>query len=304
MTIKTSRTDENAKIRIDQDKCSACGACVEVCKNLSFKIENGKLAINENSIFGCFGCGQCVAVCPTGAIKVEGRMLSDSDFITLPEKESRADYSQLYSVMLARRSVRDFKVHEVEDELVQKILEASSTSPMGIPPSDVGVLVLKGKEKVRQFSFDFIDHAKSVRWLFSPAALFFIMPFLSKDERKMFKTFITPLFDFLITRKEKGENWLLYDAPLAMYFYGSPFSDDADAYIAATYAMLAAETLGLGSCMIGSVHPLLKRGGAKLKKKYGIRSKMTSGIVVVFGYPKFKYQKAIKRSFGKVQEYA
>ena len=39
----------------------------------------------------------------------------------------------------------------------------------------------------------------------------------------------------------KGINLVNYDAPLAMYFYGTPYTDSADPIIAAAYAMLAAE---------------------------------------------------------------
>ncbi len=101
-------------------------------------------------------------------------------------------------------------------------------------------------------------------------------------------------------RKEMKENWLLYDAPLAMYFYGV-FTDPADPYITATYAMLAAESLGLGSCMIGSINPFLRYGGKSLKSKYNINPKVREGIFVIFGYPKYSYNKAIKRTFKGTQ---
>ena len=57
-----------------------------------------------------------------------------------------------------------------------------------------------------------------------------------------------------------GINVVNYDAPLAIYFYGSPYCDPADPIIAATYAMIAAEALGLGTCMLGAIHPLIQYG--------------------------------------------
>ncbi len=57
-----------------------------------------------------------------------------------------------------------------------------------------------------------------------------------------------------------GINYVTYDAPATIYFYGSPYCDYADPIIAATYAMLAAESLGLGTCMIGGIHPFLQNG--------------------------------------------
>jgi hypothetical protein len=37
-------------------------------------------------------------------------------------------------------------------------LEASQTAPMGVPPSDVNVLVIRGKEKTKAFSKDFCNY--------------------------------------------------------------------------------------------------------------------------------------------------
>ena len=96
---------------------------------------------------------------------------------------------------------------------------------------------------------------------------------------------------------------LLYDAPLVLYFSASPYSDPADPYIPATYAMLAAESLGLGSCMISSVHPMIQYGAKKLKQKWNIPVKSPSGIIVIFGYPKYQFKSGIKRSFAKVSFY-
>jgi len=122
-----------------------------------------------------------------------------------------------------------------------------------------------------------------------------------KETYELMKSFVLPLIKFFPETKAKGENYLLYDAPLAMYFMASPYSDPADPYIPATYAMLAAESLGLGSCMIGSIHPLIQYGAKDLKKKWNIPEKSPSGIFVVFGYPKYKYKSGIRRSFAQVK---
>ena len=92
------------------------------------------------------------------------------------------------------------------------------------------------------------------------------------------------------------------DAPLAMYFYGSPYADPADPLIAATYAMLAGESLGLGTCMLGGVHPLIQYGKSakKFREKYGIKYPSREGLIVIFGYSKVHYQKTIKRTFANV----
>jgi nitroreductase/Pyruvate/2-oxoacid:ferredoxin oxidoreductase delta subunit len=302
MSIKTSRTSENATVKIDFNQCSDCGLCSVVCKDLTLTMQNGKITIDNNPIFGCVGCAQCVAVCPEDCIEVEGRTIVMDDFVPLPEAKTAANYEQLHSLMFKRRSIRDFKDKVVEQEIIDQILKAASSSPMGIPPSDIEVVIFKGKEKVRAFSADFIKYLESIRWMFSRWSIPMWKPFISHEDYEMYKSFLMPLINFLIERNKKGEDWLLYNAPLAMYFYGSPYSDPADPYIPATYAMLAAESLGLGTCMIGSIHPFLRHAGATLKEKYKINPRNKSGIFLIIGYPKVKYHKGIRRTFAKVVE--
>lgn len=299
MSVATSRTGtENARISINQEKCTACGLCVKVCKDFSLIIEDNILKINQKPLFGCIGCGHCVAVCPHDAIAVNGRTLNPEDFSKL-EKDNLPDYESINQLLLNRRSTRDFKDKPVQQEIIDKILAMASTAPMGLPPSDVGVMVLNSKEKVKQFSFDFIDLLERMKWMVSPASLTLMRPFMRKDDYLLFKSFVIPMVSFFTESRKRDENYLLYDAPLAMMFYGN-MSDPADPYIAATYATLAAESLGLGACMIGSVGPFLKNTGKDFKRKYGLPSKMRDSIIVIFGYPQVKFSKTIKRSFERV----
>jgi len=118
----------------------------------------------------------------------------------------------------------------------------------------------------------------------------------------MFKGFIRPLFKVYPEKMREEINVVNYDAPLAMYFYGSPYTDPADPIIAATYAMIAAESLGLGTCMLGAVHPLIQNGkkAGKFREKYGIKYTSREGLIVAFGYPAVKFRKGIKRTFACV----
>lgn len=299
MAIITSRTNENGRVSFNYDLCNSCGLCVTVCKDFSLQMENNKPVISDHPVFGCMACGHCMAVCPTRAIEVSGREMSGDDLIDLSEIKVKTNYDQIKNLMIGRRSIRDFKDKEIEDELIEKIIESAGYAPMGIPPSDVQLIVFRGKDKVREFSFDVIDYFNKISWLFSDQ-LIWIWRLFGKESYQLMKSFGNPLVKFMVETKAKNENYLLYDAPLAMYFTASPYSDPADPYIPATYAMLAAESLGLGTCMIGSIHPIIQYGAKKLKQKWHIPVKAPSGIVVIFGYPKYKFKSGIKRSFAEV----
>ena len=301
MTIPSTRANENGRIIIDLEACCGCGLCVSGCSDGSLLLQNGKAAVSDRPIFGCFACGQCMAVCPNDAIAVSGRGLSPADVLPLPARESGADHTQLLALMLRRRSVRQFTDAPVSEEHIAKIVEAAQTAPMGIPPSEVRLLILAGREKVRRFSDDTYAIMKQNAWLTSSWALALLRPFLGKERHATFRHFIKPLVDAYREQREKGIDAVLYDAPLAIYFYGSPYSD-SDQMIAATYAMLAGESLGLGTCMIGAVHPFLQIGeaGARVRKKYGITYKSRDGLVVIFGHAESSYRKSIHRTFAQV----
>lgn len=63
--------------------------------------------------------------------------------------------------------------------------------------------------------------------------------------------------------------------------------------------MIAAETMGLCTCMLGGVHPLIQHGkmAREFREAQGIRHASREGRIVVFGYPGVKYKKGIRRTF-------
>jgi len=59
---------------VDVNRCTGCGACVEVCPTGAITLVNGKASVNETL---CRGCGVCVDACPEGAIQpvLQGEMV-------------------------------------------------------------------------------------------------------------------------------------------------------------------------------------------------------------------------------------
>jgi nitroreductase/NAD-dependent dihydropyrimidine dehydrogenase PreA subunit len=317
MAIPTSRTKEKAQVYIDTPKCDGCGKCIEVCKDFGLELADvpapnaisgqesevvQKARIRETSFVGCIACGHCMAVCPQMAITINGRTLSPDDLFKLPEIKDKPKYEQLMALLQRRRSIREFTDKKVEPEIIENILEAAVTSPMGIPPSDVHVLVFDSKEKNHQFARDYCELLKSTSWFVSKWFLALMRPFWGKTNDEMFRLFIRPLFDLYTGEMEKGINMVSYDAPLMIYFYGSPYADPADPVIAATTAMYAAESLGLGTCMLGGIHPMIQHGSKakKFREQHGIKYASREGLFVIFGYPSVRYRKGLKRTFASV----
>jgi ferredoxin len=243
MAIKMGRAEGTAEVSVDIAKCTACGLCAKVCKGGTLDLKDKKVIIDQTKWFGCIACGHCMAICPTGAISVNGRDFLPSDVVSLPSKEIKASFEQLQALLISRRSIREFSSKEVEREVIRKILDATSTAPMGIPPSDVGIVVFDSREKMSAFRKDIIDILKSWIKSLSPFMLSMMGIFMGRETTGMLKTFVLPLANALVEEDEKGNDFLFYNAPLGMYFYSSVSSDSADPVIASTYAMLVAESL-------------------------------------------------------------
>ncbi|MBW6467204.1 MAG: nitroreductase family protein, partial [Brevefilum sp.] len=243
---------------------------------------------------------QCMAVCPQDCIRVDGRDLSPGDMFPLSQLDFNQAYASLTDLLVHRRSVRNFQDTAVPREAVQQVLDAVTTAPMGIPPSDVEVVVFDNPDAVQRFTADVMAYFHKIKWLFSDVMLALLRPFLSKENAAMFRGFLAPAIRGILEKHTSGEDWLTYNAPCALYFYTSAYADPADPIIAATYAMLAAESLGLGSCMLGTIPYCFKYSRA-LRQKYQIPHKSQQGLMLILGYPAIPYQKGIRRRLGAVR---
>lgn len=58
-------------IKIDEDKCNGCQACVTSCHEGAIAMVNGKAKLIRDDY--CDGLGNCLPACPTGAITFEER---------------------------------------------------------------------------------------------------------------------------------------------------------------------------------------------------------------------------------------
>ncbi len=58
-------------IKIDEEKCTGCGLCVDACHEGAIGMENGKAKLLREDY--CDGLGDCLPACPTGAITFELR---------------------------------------------------------------------------------------------------------------------------------------------------------------------------------------------------------------------------------------
>jgi ferredoxin len=212
---------------IDRDACIRCGDCAAACATgvLSLDAATNEVRIDPTASFGCIACAHCMMACPAGAIRVEGRRLSPSDVVPLPPREARATPEQLEALMLARRSIRKFQDKPVSAEQLNRIVAAAALAPMGIPPSEVGIVVLSDRERVAALAHDAAKrYAGMLRFLDRPWLLALLRPFISRRLSLQLRSFLLPLGREIVAADKRGQDLALYGAPAALIFHVSPWA--------------------------------------------------------------------------------
>ncbi|MFO7742840.1 MAG: 4Fe-4S binding protein [Anaerolineae bacterium] len=69
---------EDRVVWIDGERCTGCGACIEVCPVGAIALVNNVARVDEES---CTGCAVCIDTCPQDAIQpvVEGELVPVED---------------------------------------------------------------------------------------------------------------------------------------------------------------------------------------------------------------------------------
>ncbi|MDQ7783944.1 MAG: mercury methylation ferredoxin HgcB [Desulfomonilaceae bacterium] len=58
-----------ATLALDEDKCTGCGACLDVCPHAVLVRHNGRVRIDDRD--ACMECGACATNCPVQAVTVQ-----------------------------------------------------------------------------------------------------------------------------------------------------------------------------------------------------------------------------------------
>ncbi len=286
-------------MNVSEELCAGCGQCVKICPNRALAIDNGTVRRVDGGFMGCVACGHCTAVCPQGAIKIDGRGLSAEDSVELAPRDERATAGQLHALLATRRSVRWYDEKPVDRALLERIVEMASTAPVGIPPQEVGVVVFSSREKVQTFAAEACVRFRRTLRMLNPLFLGLMRPFIGKKKHAVMRDFIRPLLRALADERDEGTDVFTYDAPAAMLFHHSPFADAADCTVVATYAILAAESLGLSSCLLGT--PAALSHHKDFKAKYGIPADNKVGLGLALGYAAVKFHSGVRRQFASVR---
>lgn len=283
---------------IDPDLCIGCGLCVEVCPAKTISMQDRKAVVT-----GTYSmvCGHCEAVCPVNAIRIESlEHPFDLSFVSVDNRwlpHGEYDTAQLVRLMRSRRSCRNYTSREVDRKLLEDLVKIGITAPSGTNSQLWTFTILASRsevvflgEHVARF-FDRLNRMAAKSWL-----RLFSKYFGGDALGNYYSRYYETVREGLILWKEKGKDTLFHGATAAILVGGknTASSPMEDSLLASQNIMLAAHSLGLGSCMIGFAVEAIKRN-KNIRQLLDIPDNESIFAVIALGYPAERYERAAFR---------
>jgi nitroreductase/NAD-dependent dihydropyrimidine dehydrogenase PreA subunit len=210
-------------ITIDSEKCNRDGLCVRACPVNIIRAETGGVPEAVEGAAGrCIRCGHCVAVCPTDALTNE--LTPAGEFLPVPEV--RPDAEAVENLLMARRSVREYRREPVAREQLERLLETARRAPTASNSQKLSWSVIQSPERLDQV------REYGLKWL-------------AND----------PTRSAYVEAARQGKDVILRNATTLLVAHGPEdyLWTTADSAIALTYVELLAAAMGLGACWGGLV---------------------------------------------------
>lgn len=279
---------------IDQDKCTGCALCIAVCPDRTLSIQHGKAIVSGDR---CMACAHCRAVCPTQAITVPNLELDflfqtfSADNTYLPP--GRGDTAQLVRIMLSRRSCRSYTPRALGANLLEDLVRIGTTAPSGTNSQSWTFTILPHRPAVETFGNLVAGYfARLNRQAANPVLRNLLSmlgkPALANYYRRYHKTIALGLREW----EEQGIDRLFHGAPAAIIVGSRPGAScgKEDALLATQNILLAAHTMGLGTCLIGFAVAAMAKS-PKIQRTLGIPNDEAIHAVIALGYPAEVYQR-------------
>lgn len=286
-------------VQLDASLCVTCGACVRECPAFVFAQDAAGVRTDAERLAGCIGCGHCMAVCPSRAVRVPG--LRTEQFPTLPKAHLTPDTLQQF--FHARRAVRRYKPEPVPRDVLEQVLTMAATAPVGLPPTEVEVLVITDPAKLARFAPAAFTMLRQLQGgLRNPIMRPLIRLAMGREMVAEFETHFLPLFGDAERRyAQDGLDCITWGAPAVLAFHAPAkgLCPRENALIAMSYAMLAAHAHGLGTCVNGILQNQLNDRAFRAQFPIPQRNKVYGAMTLGFSVDR-PYHRGIQRTFKDV----
>jgi len=286
------------QVIIDKGKCTGCGVCVTICPYRAIEVLDG---MAEYILEDCFLCGQCQAVCPEDAVRLPALALN-LELVTMVEKETTippgtTDPAELVSLMRSRRSCRKYLNKAVDLAMLEDLVKIGTTAPSGTNSQSWNFIILPTVDDVHVLGEMVADYYRKLNRLAENAFLRFIMKMIGRDSLgQYYRRYHDSVADALEEWDAKGTDRLFHGTVAAILVTGKKDAScpAEDALLATQNILLAAHTMGLGSCLIGFVVEAMRRE-PEIRQQLGINGGEEIYSVIALGYPAVNYLRPANR---------
>jgi nitroreductase/NAD-dependent dihydropyrimidine dehydrogenase PreA subunit len=287
-----------SRITISRDSCERCGRCASTCPA-------GVLVQQDTNAFPdlvheelCISCGHCLAICHKDA-------LSHPDFlagsVNPVNREQLPSFVQTFELLRTRRSIRAFKDQPVEKALIESIIDGARYAPSGHNSQSSEYIVVQDRALLKQIAALTASYLAKTKKQLSNPVLRQMLLMVAQYEIKG-ALHLTGDFARIVKDAREGRDSILYNAPCLLLVHGDRginFSE-VNANLALQNAMLAGQSLGLGSFYAGYVVSACKRDDGIARLVSLPEGHQIFGALCL-GHPKFSYSKWVARRAPKVQ---
>ncbi len=289
----------NSKLEIDLGVCTTCKSCVKECPLRLYYVKDEKLTLRQAAEILCMECGHCVAVCPVNAISLKNfpreQVREISQGFKIPS------YDSLLNLIMARRSVRQFKREPVPEDLWNKLLEAGRYAPTGHNDQLVHFTIVRNQDRLKQISEKITQGFIELAELAKDKSKFKEMQkSLSKTTLGILKGLILPGLPIMLKGIEAGEDFWRWNGELFIIHASKKTTTlIEDCAVAAAHVMLAAELSGLGTCSLGIATAALNIFD-EVKELVNLPKRHVVAYTLAVGIPQVKYFRIPPRQPPKV----
>jgi nitroreductase/NAD-dependent dihydropyrimidine dehydrogenase PreA subunit len=325
-----------ARFVLDEEKCTGCGRCVNSCPIQLLMINENKKAQSNDRYdhFRCITCQNCVAACPQGAVTIEGEYRVPEGYwknshlftngktlpLPIPDRSSyekcEPELTETEKVIYNRRSIRLYKNKPVPAELVHRVIEAGRFAPSAGNNQPWKFIVIRNKALIDEIDVKCKKFCRMVMKATMPR------PWVDKqvpgDKTAALKFWQKAILRLLIAfrgpneldpRARGGINAIASDPDYHTFFHAPVLiilladkrgigSVELDTGICGQNMVLAAHSLGLGTCWVSLIDGL--QGFPRFKKQLGITEPFEIVTSLTLGYPKGKIDNIVKREQARV----
>lgn len=278
---------------IDPELCTGCGSCISVCLEETIVLEDDKAVVKGGNSLGCDHCG---AICPAEAIKVG---FVDEDALTLKTVENPAklvrlgeyDTTGLVALMRSRRSCRNFKETPVQLQVLEDLVKIGTTAPSGTNNQLWTFTIVPNREAVMKIGEEAIVFFTKLNKLSEKRLVRGFSKLFLKDQIGLYyREYHQQVTDAIKEWHRTKKDLLFHGAPALILVGSEPGAScpKEDALLASQNILLAAHSMGYGTCLIGFAVEAITHHPA-IKTLIGIPKEEKIHAVIALGESKEKY---------------